>query len=206
MSEIEFSRNFGDLSESTGFQFEFFCASCGDAWRTEFQRYAAGTAGQLLGGAAGVLGGFLGRAADAANVMRDAGYKHAHDKAFEEAIKAAEVHFHRCHKCNAHVCSQCYNPNLHLCTNCAPSVEVESDTAAREKEIEMARASAQAQVEGGHRETDENVVCESCAARVKPGKFCPECGAKMQVKHFCGECGVEISPEVKFCPECGAKQ
>jgi predicted amidophosphoribosyltransferase len=85
-------------------------------------------------------------------------------------------------------------------------VEEESNVAAREMEIEMARAAAQKAVEGGQVKTDENVVCSACGARVKPSKFCSECGAKLEKKHFCGECGAEIKPDTKFCSECGAKQ
>ena len=44
MSEIQFSDNYNDLSTDTGFQFEFYCEHCHEAWRSPFDRYAAGTA------------------------------------------------------------------------------------------------------------------------------------------------------------------
>jgi hypothetical protein len=206
MSDIQFSNNFSDCSESTGFQFEFYCQVCNDAWRSEFHRYAAGTASQLLGGAGSLLGGIFGGAQSAVDTMRDAGYKTAHDKAFANAIEQAQVHFKRCRRCHNHVCAQCWNPNLNLCVNCAPSVQEEADVAARQKEIELAQTSAQAAVAEGERKTDENVSCDSCGARVRPGKFCSECGAKLATQNNCSACGVALEGSPKFCPECGAKQ
>ena len=57
MSEIQFSDNYNDLSTDTGFQFEFYCEHCHDAWRSPFDRYAAGTAESVLGAASTVAVG-----------------------------------------------------------------------------------------------------------------------------------------------------
>ncbi|MBW3624783.1 MAG: zinc ribbon domain-containing protein, partial [Armatimonadetes bacterium] len=138
MSEISFGDNYSDISENTGFQFEFYCEHCRDAWRTPYKKYLAGSASNFLGTASSMLGGIFGSASNVADQLRDAGYKAAHDKAFQEAVQEAKDHFHRCRRCSNYLCGQCYNPNLNLCTACAPSIEEEANVAAREAEIEMA--------------------------------------------------------------------
>jgi rRNA maturation endonuclease Nob1 len=84
-------------------------------------------------------------------------------------------------------------------------VEEESNVAARQAEIEMATEKAAASVKSGKRQTDGNVVCESCGARVKPGKFCSECGGTMTIKLHCKSCNAELEDSPKFCPECGQR-
>lgn len=204
MSEIAFGDNYSDISEDTGFQYEFYCENCRDAWRTEFKRYLAGSASGLLNTAGSLLGGLFGQASEVADRVRDAGYKTAHDKAFQEAVEEAKKHFHRCRRCSNYICPQCYNPNLNLCTPCAPSVEEEANVAAREAEIEQARTKAQAAVLSG-RKTDEHIVCSACKARVKASRFCSDCGESLATKPQCRECETELQPGAKFCPECGTK-
>jgi len=206
LTEIQFGDNYGDLSDDTGFQFEFYCEGCNDAWRSEFKAYLPGKASRLLDAAGGILGGVLGGAGQAADYVKDAGYRTAHDKAFRQAIEEAKVHFNRCHRCGNYFCNKCFNPELNLCVGCAPSVEEEASVAAREAEIEMARAEAQEAVQAGKRKTDDNVVCPSCGARVIRAKFCSECGAELGKKLVCSSCGAELVPGAKFCPECGTRQ
>lgn len=205
MTEIQFSDNYSDVSDDTGFQFEFYCEGCRDAWRSEFKAYLPGKASRLLDAAGGIFGGVLGGAERAADYVKDAGYRAAHDKAFKEAIEEAKVHFFRCHRCGNYFCNKCFNPELNLCTSCAPSVEEEAEVAAREAEIEMARTRAQETVQSGKRRTDENVICPSCGARVLQAKFCSECGAPLAKKLTCPSCGATLTPGAKFCPECGKK-
>jgi hypothetical protein len=206
MTEIAFSNHYHDISEKTGFQFEFYCEACGDAWRTEYKRYLAGTASGFLGSVSSLMGGLLGGAEHVADRMSDAGYRTAHDQAFAEAVEQAKVHFKRCRRCGNYFCNQCFNPNLKLCTACAPSVEEEAHVAARQTEIEMAAEKAQEAVKKGKTPTDGNVVCPGCGARVKASKFCAECGQPIQGKQRCASCQAEIEPGTKFCPECGQRQ
>ena len=204
MAEIAFGNNYSDLSDHEGFQFEFHCQSCQDAWRTEYSRYLTGTAGGFLRTASSLLGGLLSQAGDVADRIGDARYRQARDAAFEEAIEQAKVHFNKCRRCHGYFCSQCFNPNLNLCVSCAPSVEEEANVAAREAEIEMARTRAQSEVQAG-RKTDEHVVCASCKARVRPSKFCSECGQPLVTARTCPGCGTELQESARFCPECGGK-
>jgi hypothetical protein len=206
MAEISFSNNYNDISEKTGFQFEFFCEACGDAWRTEYKRYLTGTASSFLGSVSSLVGGLLGGAEHVADRMSDAGYRTAHDQAFAEAVEQAKGHFKRCRRCGNYFCNQCFNPNLKLCTACAPSVEEEANVAARQTEIEMASERAQEAVKKGKKVTDGLVVCPGCGARVKSSKFCSECGQPIQSKLRCTSCQAEIESGTKFCSECGQRQ
>ena len=52
-----FTKNYRDLSDENGYQFEFVCDICGSGYRSEFQRSALGSAGSVLQGASNVLGG-----------------------------------------------------------------------------------------------------------------------------------------------------
>ena len=76
MGEIEFSNDYGDLSGATARR-----------------------------GGRGPWGLPRSRGGRGQCVVRDAGCKHAHDRAFEEAIEAARVHFHSevkfCPECGA---------------------------------------------------------------------------------------------------------
>src|SRR5512135_3567117 len=149
MSEIKFSKNFNDLSVSSGynagFQFEFYCESCGDAWRAEFVPYRGGQATSWLGKAAGIFGGVLGNVESAAEGLAQAGYGKAHDQAFAAAIEQAKLHFHRCARCMNYACDTCWNNDKGLCRNCAPQAEVEIEAARAEGEVQMARERAAAE-------------------------------------------------------------
>ena len=133
MSEIKFSKNFSDHSvhsgTDAGFQFEFYCERCNDAWRSEFSPFRGGQASSWLGRAAGVFGGVLGEASSAAEGLAQAGYGKAHDAAFTAAIEQAQKHFHRCARCMKFVCDVCWNKPSGLCRDCAPDAEVEIEAA-----------------------------------------------------------------------------
>lgn len=206
MDEMKLRDNFSDLSDQTGFQFEFYCEHCSDAWRSEYVRYIAGTANQVLGAASSILGGFLGGASRAADTVSDAGYRAAHDKALEGALEKAKVHFRRCRMCTNYVCAQCYNPDVNLCTGCAPSVEDTANVALRSGEIDRATFGAYREGWKKDHKAAEYAVCPSCNARVSPGKFCPECGEPLAAKLSCKSCGKELTAGAKFCPDCGVKQ
>src|SRR5580698_5927149 len=133
MSEIKFSKNYSDHSVSAGsnagFQFEFNCERCNDAWRSEFAPYRGGQASSWFGKAAGMFGGLMSEASTAADGLAQAGYGKAHDAAFVAAIEQAKNHFHRCGRCLKFVCDPCWNAHEGLCRECSPDAEVEIDAA-----------------------------------------------------------------------------
>jgi hypothetical protein len=213
MSEIKFSKNFTDHSvqsgANAGFQFEFYCERCSDAWRSEFVPYRGEQASSWLGKAAGMFGGVLGAASTAAEGLAQEGYGKAHDAAFTAAIEQAQHHFHRCARCLKYTCDTCWNSDKGLCRDCAPTLEVEINAARAEGEVQAAREAALA--EGKQRgqqkdvKHDQQLVCPQCHAETHGAKFCPECGAKLAVVSQCPKCSAEVPPGTKFCPECGNK-
>ncbi len=215
MSEMSrFADNYTDLSVESGlnagFQFEFSCEVCGDAYRTEFVPYRGARASGWLNRASGLLGGVLDKVTDAADTLAESGWGKAHDAAFSEAVEQAKKHFHRCPRCRQYVCDQCWNRDAGLCVSCAPSAEIEIEAARAAGAVYAAgeKAALEGIREGKQMDVKRRrqLVCPECGAETKGGKFCPECGAKLGSKAFCTECGTELSPGTKFCPECGAKQ
>lgn len=211
MSETWFSNNYGDLSiqggVNSGFQFEFYCQRCQDAYRTPFEAYRKAQAAGWLSQASGLLGGILGSADGAANSLADAGWRSAWDEAFRKAVTDAGQHFKRCAQCHHHVCAKCFNVASGLCYDCAPDAEVVVQAA---KAAGMAQGAAEVGTEAGYAkgkgidvERERQLVCPNCGAEVHGAKFCPECGAKMSTKRFCTGCGAELADGAKFCGECG---
>lgn len=213
MNEIKFSKNFADHSvqsgANAGFQFEFYCERCSDAWRAEFVPYRGGQASSWLDKASGMFGGVLGNVGSATDSLALAGYGKAHDAAFAAAIEQAKRHFHRCARCMKFACDTCWNNSKGLCRDCAPDAEVEIDAARAEGEVQTAREAALA--EGQQRgqkidvKRDRQLVCPQCSAETHGARFCPQCGVKLAVLSQCPKCAAEVAPGAKFCPECGEK-
>jgi len=213
MSETWFSNNYNDMSVqhgvNAGFQFEFNCQRCADAYRTPFETFRSAQAAGWLGKAAGMFGGVLGNAESAASGLVEAGWAKARDDAFRAAVQKATDHFHRCARCHSHVCDKCWNKEKGLCYDCAPSVEVEIEAARNQGELDMASqraiAEGQARAEKLDVKTDKQLVCPSCGAETHGAKFCPDCGTKLAISLQCSGCSAEVAPGTKFCPECGTK-
>ena len=206
MSEIQFSDNHNDLSTDSGFQFEFYCEHCHDAWRSPFDRFAAGTAESLLGAAEGIFGGIFGTARNAVGHVKSAGWSKARDEAFRRAVGQAREHFHRCPRCANHNCDNCWNEDEGTCVACVPRLDPELAAINREARLDKAREVAYATAEVTREDLARRVVsCKDCGAAVGRGKFCPECGAPQSLVRTCEGCSAEVPTSAKFCPECGAR-
>lgn len=213
MAENWFADNYADLSVqggvNAGFQFEFRCERCQDAYRTRFQGYAAARAAGWLGQASGLIGGLLGQGSDAAGQLADAGWRKAWDGAFQNAAAEAKASFHRCARCFQMVCGKCFHEPSGLCFNCAPDAEVEMEAAkAMGKAMGASEVGQAAGYEAGkslNAEKPRQLVCPKCGSETHGAKFCPECGEKLAVQAACPDCGHASPPGTKFCPECGAK-
>jgi len=210
--EIKFGDNYEDLSRESGvnagFQFEFRCECCNDAWRTPFVPYRRGQASGWLGKASELLGGLLGGVGDMVDGMAESGFGTARDSAFRDAIKMACHHFYPCGKCSQYVCAR-WNVSRGLCLQCAPDVDAEVGAAKARGEVDAAVEAAE--IEGRARgrkidvKTDKQLVCPSCGEKTGGGKFCAACGAKIVKKTFCPECGNAVSGDDAFCRECGCR-
>jgi hypothetical protein len=206
MSDYRLSDNYNDLSTDSGFQFEFYCERCREGWRSEFDRYAAGTIDNVLGAAEGLFGGLFGNARSAMDRVKSAGWSSARDAALKSAVKEAQQHFHRCQRCSNYFCEQCWNADEGTCINCVPKLEGEIAVIKREAKLNKAREEAYAQATVSKAELADRVIgCPKCGAAVGAAKFCPECGTAVALKKSCSSCSAEIPTSAKFCPECGAK-
>jgi membrane protease subunit (stomatin/prohibitin family) len=206
MGEIHFQDNYTDHSTNNGFQFEFFCERCHDGWRSEFDRFAMGTAENLLGAAESLFGGVFGAARGVAEQARSAGWSKAKDTAFKAAVAEAEKHFHRCPRCSNHYCDNCWNSDDGTCINCVPRLDAELATIRSEAKLSKAREDAYASATTSKADLEARVIsCKDCGAPVGRAKFCPECGKPVSLTRACGQCKADIPTSSKFCPECGAK-
>jgi membrane protease subunit (stomatin/prohibitin family) len=209
---IEFSQNVSDLSTDRGFQFEFTCNRCGNAYRTRFVAWSTGTIAEALDTAGGLFGGIFNTAASLGERARSAGWQRARDAALAEAIEDVRPKFVQCPRCSAWVCRKsCWNTKRGLCKDCAPDLGVEMSAAQASRSVEEVWAHAAMAEEDKHlsekdwRETIR-ATCPNCEAPLPANvKFCPECGAPVKQAKHCTQCGASLTPGVKFCPECGAK-
>lgn len=211
--KIEFTSNYEDRCTNKGFQFEFFCDRCHGGYRTQFKTFAAGTVSEILGAASGILGGFLGKAAEISEEVRSSTWKKARDAAFSDAVAEFKPDFIQCPKCLAWVCKKsCWNQKHGLCKNCAPDLGVEMSAAQASKTIEKVWENAAVSDEDAKKISKEHwkdtiqATCPNCGKPTTENiKFCPECGAKLKTDDKCAACGSKLMPNAKFCPDCGEK-
>ena len=210
--KIKFGRNYSDISTDTAFQFEFRCECCGTGYRSTADGYLAGRASKLMGAASSLFGGILGSISSVTDNVKDASWKNAHDKAFEEAITEMTPLFIQCPHCHSWVCrEQCWNIKKGLCKSCAPDLGVEMAVAQSDRSVEEIHAHAEMAEEDkklGAEYWKETIRanCPHCEAPLASNaKFCPSCGAKLDQSTNCRKCNAKLTPGAKFCPECGEK-
>jgi hypothetical protein len=204
---VPFTDNYSDLSNTEGYQFEFFCERCGNGYRSPFEADIVEKGRGMLRAAGGLFGGALSNITNAADTALDRGTNSAaKDKALAEAVAAISPQFRQCRACGNWVCADvCWNEEIGQCATCSPFVV---------DELSRAQAAAQVeQIQQKVRETDwtaeldtttrAKVACPSCGAAVSGGKFCPSCGGKLASTAFCGQCGGALAAGAKFCGECG---
>jgi len=204
MAMIQFTKNYSDRSNDTGYQFEFFCDKCGNGHVSRFRASAMGVGSQLLKAAGSLFGGVLGQAAYAGDHVKDALRGKGWDDAFAAAVEEGRKHFRQCTRCGLWVCPEvCWNEKRSLCENCAPDLHEAAAAIQAEAAVEQLRQKVQsvdltADVDLG---AEQRAACPHCNARVEGGKFCPECGKPLSSKASCAKCGTSF--DGKFCPECG---
>ena len=215
-----FTRNYEDNSTDAGFQFTFYCDSCGDGFRSSFiesETYKRGKGIRGLAQGIGILGRLAGGRISSLGYSLERGggilserfegmspeWQKEHESAFERAKNEASQHFNRCHGCNKYVCDACYNEDEGLCIECAPRQEIyvaKIRAEAMKRNIEEAGATAT--VWAGKIES-KTTVCPVCGKPAGNGKFCNNCGASMDLIS-CPSCGAKNSGNVRFCNQCGA--
>lgn len=210
---IEFTRNYSDLSSNQGFQYEFYCDRCGSGLRTRFKPSVAGTVTGAMDAASSLFGGIFGKAADLSERVRSAAWERAHDEAFQAAMLEIKPDFIQCPRCSSWVCRKsCWNTAKGLCKECAPDLGVEMSAAQSSRTVEeiwahskMAEEDREMLKEKSWRE-GVRATCPDCEAPLGTNaKFCPECGARIKSEVHCTECGARLSPGARFCAGCGTK-
>jgi hypothetical protein len=208
MPSIWFTGNYDDLSTDRGYQFKFRCEKCGNGYMSTFKMSTLGVASSAMRAAGNIFGGIFGSAASSAYEIQRAVGGPAHDAALKEAADEISKQFKQCTRCGKWVCEPiCWNKKMQLCETCAPDLDEEAAAA----QAEAARSQVQEKARSidwvGQRDLGAvvAVVCPSCGAKTRGGKFCPECGAAIATKKRCAKCGTEAEGSPKFCPECGQK-
>jgi hypothetical protein len=207
MAMIQFTRNYTDHSNDTGFQFEFHCDKCGNGWRSAWKANKVGFAAGIFRTAANIFGGTLSSVARASEGAKDLLRGQAWDDAFAECVNEGKQHFKQCTRCGHWVCPEvCWNAERGLCDACAPKLAEEAAAIQAQVAVEQIRVKAQAtdQTDGIDMKAKHSIgTCPHCQAKLTGGKFCAECGKPVGGPSKC-KCGAELSAKAKFCPECGA--
>ena len=198
-----FTRNYTDLSDENGYQFEFRCDICGNGYKSEFVRSSLGTASSLLSGASNFLGGLWG-ASNAARNVKDFADRGARDEALEKASNEIMGLFTRCPACSKWVDETCYNKQRNLCVNCAPNLAAEMEVERSAVERDQMREAMRNETVFSGDLSARNTVCPSCGKPVGSEKFCANCGTRLGTAH-CTQCGAELATDARFCGSCGAK-
>ena len=127
MARIEFTDNYQDLSTDTGYQFKFFCESCGNGYMSSWQANKIGMAGEAAARrrATSWAGSSAGPAHGAYEIQRAVGGPE-HDRALEAAVAEIKPLFVQCKRCGQWVCQR----DL-LERRARPLQELRADPAAR---------------------------------------------------------------------------
>lgn len=208
MASIWFTGNYEDLSTDRGYQFKFRCDKCGNGYLSSFQVSKLGMASSAMRAAGSLFGGVFGSAANSAYEIQRAVGSSAHDAALKEAADEISRQFKQCTRCGKWVCEPvCWNKTMQLCESCAPDLDEETAAAQAEAARSQIREKAQSVDWTAQRDvaTPRPVICPSCGAKSRGGKFCSECGGAMATKKRCAKCGTEAEGDPKFCLECGQK-
>lgn len=199
-----FSSNYSDMSDENGYQFEFRCDNCGSGYRSQFIRSNLGTAGNLLSGASSLLGGVFGRAASAADRVKDITDRGARDEALQKASNEIMHLFTRCPRCSKWVDETCWNQARGLCVGCAPNLATEMEAERATLEISQMRDAMQTETVFSGDTSARATVCKTCGKPVGSEKFCANCGTPTGQAH-CTQCGADLAAGARFCGNCGTK-
>jgi hypothetical protein len=198
-----FTSNYSDLSDENGYQFEFRCDVCGSGYRSEFIRSQVGTAGTILQGASGLIGGLWG-ASPVASTARDVVDRGARDEALKKASNEIMQLFQRCPRCSKWVDETCWNDQRNLCVGCAPKLATEMEAERQAVEIDQMRDAMRTKAIFSGDTSARQTVCPSCGRPAGSEKFCANCGTPLGTPH-CTQCGAELATGARFCGNCGAK-
>lgn len=209
MAAQQFTRNYTDHSNDSGFQFEFHCDKCGNGYRSSFKSNGVGVAAQFLHAAGSIFGGTFNDLGWGADHVKDALRGSAWDGAFGEAVAEIQPKFHQCTRCGKWVCPDvCWNAKRNLCEECAPDIQESASAAQAQVAVEQVwdKARQHDQTGGVDMAQTQVAACPRCNRQLDPGaRFCSGCGGPVgaAAAAFCAGCGNALAPGARFCAGCG---
>jgi len=208
---VPFTDNFRDLSNTEGYQFEFYCERCGNGYRSAFQRDKVEMGRGLLRAVGSLFGGAaedLSRATEQWRYDR-ATNSPAKDKALTAAVQEISPSFSQCRGCSDWMCKTlCWNEEIGQCLRCSPSVaeEVARAQSAAQRDQIWEKARQKDWTAAVDVDTRAKLNCPSCGTKVDGGKFCSACGGSLAVPVTCSGCGSTGNKAgAVFCSDCGGK-
>jgi Double zinc ribbon len=221
MALLDHPRNVDDLSVDKGFQWKFHCDLCGGGYDTTFIPSKSQASSRRLGFLSSGLSAMgsltsnvtqtsgmygAGQMASAGSQFQgmSAAWHTEHDRAFQQAVNEAKVHFKNCPKCKSYVCADDWNDEAGLCTRDAPSLAAETQATKAQVRVEQMQAQLKTEKLYDGDSSDRATICPTCGKPSGAGKFCQNCGAPLGYKE-CAKCHHQNPPTVSFCGECGTK-
>ncbi|MBM4068416.1 MAG: zinc ribbon domain-containing protein [Planctomycetes bacterium] len=207
MALMQFTRNYTDRSNDTGFQFEFHCDKCGNGHMSRFQTSKVGVLAKLVHAISYGLGRWWswGYAGDQVKDIFRGG---AWDSAYETAVTEARQRLKSCTRCGHWVCPEkCWNHEAGLCESCAPNLHKEAAgiqaQVAREQLRHRAGQFDQTNgVDMGQRQAIAS--CPHCGHAPAAGAFCSQCGKSVHAETHCPTCHESLAAGSRFCASCGS--
>jgi membrane protease subunit (stomatin/prohibitin family) len=116
-----------DMSDQSQeyFAFRFTCQECYWSVDTRPIRSTVSTATNIMDIGVGLLGGFLGRAAEVGEKMYGSQWHNEQVDALQKSWAQIQDQFHLCPQCHRTTCLRCFNLQLNLCTRCAPDLKAD---------------------------------------------------------------------------------
>ena len=201
MARIEFTDNYEDLSTDLGYQFKFFCESCGNGYMSSWQASTSGMASSVVRAAGNIFGGLFGRAASGAWEVQQAVGGPEHDRALESAVKRDPATVSAVQALQAMgLSTDLLEQAKALCKSCAPICSA-SWPAQAEIAVEQAREAPPARPHRGRgRRRRAVVLCPSCGAEIAR-EVLLRVRRKLAPKTECPRCGSKVAADDKFCPD-----
>lgn len=212
------------------FAFRFTCQECNWSIDSRPIRSTVSTVSNVMDIGVGLLGGFLGRAAQAGEQIYGSQWHQEQADALQKSWGQVQHEFHLCPKCHRTVCMRCFNVKLNLCTACAPDLRADGAMFQHQMNIDA----QQQQLQQNYRAPQFDINAIPSAAtpdmlapppqqpRLPPqqtpqglaagaianfagypqGVACPICRRTGPPGKFCQDCGTKLPLPDLFCPQC----
>ena len=198
-----FTENYSDLSDESGYQFEFRCDICGSAigassaLQPGHGEHAAERREQHARRG-------LRRRLERGRSAKDIADRGARDEALKKAANEIMPLFTRCPRTSHWVDETCWNEARGLCVTARPSWPARwRRRGRRSRSSRCSRPCSTETVSAATRAT-RTTVCTNCGKPVGSEKFCSNCGTPTGLAK-CTNCGNDLAPGTRFCGNCGSK-